>query len=412
MKGHRLFIRSIGIVLLAWMPGCADFLNQDPQSTISREEALNSIFDVQLAVTGSYNRVITTNYYAKFMMIYGDLAGEIVKPGVDIQAADQADYLPLYNLDMRAIEVGFSRQAYPEIYRVLYAVNNIIAAVPNLPDGTEAERNTALGEALAIRALAHFDLLRLYSQAYFFTPDASHTGVVIITRPIKPDERLRRGTVEAGYAQVIDDLEQAIDLLPVSTNRIRFTKTSARALLARVMLYTGNWSRAATLAGEVIADNITLATNAEYTTIWANGYRTKEYVLRFDSEQFVQNTLSTEWSPANVVPALSLSQDIAQLYSETDIRKALIIEDSQGNLLTGKYPFTVNRANDIPVFRLAEAYLIRAEAYARLDRPELARADLNIIRKRADPAAPDVTSSGDDLLDAILLERKKEFAFE
>jgi starch-binding outer membrane protein, SusD/RagB family len=391
---------------------CEGFLDKEPQTSISKEEALNSIFDIHLALNGAYNTMTNTACYGQFMMVYGDLTGGTVKPTSRILGNDTESYRPIYNFTMFPEMDTYTSGNYAGMYRVLNAVNNIITAIPALPDGTVEERNQALGEALAIRGLVHFDLLRLYAQPYNFTSDASHIGIVLALRTIKPDERLARGTVQEGYDAVVNDLEEAIDLLQVNTNRIKFNQVSAKAILARVMLYSENWSRAAALATEVIQSNVTLVPHSDLATIWTNDYTSNEYVLRLSTAHYVQNTLAPEWSPSNSTPSLSLSTDILNLYQQGDIRSTLLVEDESGDHLTVKYPFANNEANDIPVFRLSEAYLIRAEAYASLDRPELGRADVNVARKRANPNAADVLSTGEMLINDIMDERRREFAFE
>jgi hypothetical protein len=411
----RKVILTISSLLIIGLSACEDFLDKAPQDQISKEEALNDIFSVELALNGAYNLLGEGAYYGEFFPLYADLAGGNLKLGSDITAADENNYRPVYGFSLQPDLSSPAIRAYPEMYEVLNAVNNIINTVPALPDGTEARRNAVLGQALTLRALIHFDLLRLYAQPYIFSEDASHPGVVLLERSPSVENELSRASVHEVYQQIVTDLERAITLLPAFSNPYRISAEAAQALLARVYLYASEWSRAASMSGEVINSGlVSLASTAEYPQIWQNGYRATEHIFRLDMSAPVQNLIAGVLGVGAPRPALSLSRDLRELYSETDVRRPgiMMLEDINGDWLSAKYPFRVNTASDIPVLRLSEVYLIRAEAYARLQRPELAQADLDVIRERADPDFEGEILRGEALLEAILQERRKELAVE
>jgi hypothetical protein len=412
MKNILLTISSL---LLIGLTACEDFLDKAPQDQISKEEALNDIFSVELALNGAYNLMGQNAYYGEFFPLYADLTGGNLKLSTVATIADVENYRPVYTFTVQPGLSTPATRAYQEMYEVLNAVNNIINAVPQLTDGTEDRKNTVLGQALTLRALVHFDLLRLYAQPYNFSEGASHPGVVLLENSPSVDDELARATVDEVYQFIISDLESAIPLLPAFSNPYRISAEAAQALLARVYLYVGEWSRAAALAGEVINSGlISLASTAEYSQIWQNGYRSSEYVFRLDMSAPEQTLISDVVGEGAPRPALSVARDLRTLYSETDVRGpgTMILEDGIGNWLSAKYPFVQNAASDIPMLRLSEVYLTRAEAYARLQRPELAQADLDVIRERADPAFESEVLPGDALLEAILQERRKELAVE
>jgi hypothetical protein len=405
------------LVALFALWGCEDFLNKEPQDEISKNEALDDIQSLQLALNGAYNLMGDNNYYAEFFLVYPELSGGNLHFAENVNRSNASfqTYLPIYRFSVQAESETIIEAAYPEMYRVLNAVNNIINAVPALPDGTEAQRNQLLGEALALRALIHFDLLRLYAQPYGFTEDASHPGIVALTETPGVSEQRSRATVTEAYELITSDLERAIDLMPPLTNPYRLSAEGARGLLARVYLYQGEWSRAASLAGEVINNGSTrLATTEEYPEIWRNNYVATEYVFRLSMRAPDQTFISDLLGKGAPRPVMSISDDLFSLYRDTDVRAldSLIQTDEDGNLLSGKHPFAENVASDVPVLRLSELYLTRAEALARLGRPELAQADLDAIRLRADPSLEAGRLTGQALLDAILLERRKELALE
>ncbi|MFP4293728.1 MAG: RagB/SusD family nutrient uptake outer membrane protein [Cyclobacteriaceae bacterium] len=411
----RKVIFTISSLLIMGLTSCEDFLDKAPQDQISKEEALNDIFSLELALNGAYNLMGQSAYYGEFFPLYPDLAGGNLKLASDITSADEENYRPVYAFTMQPNLSSRPNQAYPEMYEVLNAVNNVINAIPGVTDGTEARLNTVLGQALALRALIYFDLLRLYAQPYNFTDDASHPGVVLLERSPSVEDELARATADEVYQLIVADLEKAISILPAFTNAYRISAEAAKALLARVYLYVGEWSRAVTLAGEVInSEEVSLASTTEYPQIWQNGYRGDEYLFRLDMSAQMLTLISDVVGTGVPRPALSVSRDLRALYTETDVRGpgTMILEDENGDWLSAKYPFEVNKASDIPVLRLSEIYLIRAEALARLGRPELAQADLDIIRRRADPNFAPVELRGEALLEAILQERRKELALE
>jgi len=411
----RKIILTISSLLIIGLSACEDFLDKAPQDQISKEEALNDIFSVELALNGAYNLLGQGAYYGEFFPLYADLAGGNLKLASDITAANEENYRPVYAFSLQPDLSSPATRAYQEMYEVLNAVNNIINAVPTLTDGTEARQNTVLGQALALRALVHFDLSRLYAQPYNFSDDASHPGVVLLENSPSVDDELSRASVDEVYQQIVADLERAITLLPTFSNPYRISVEAAKALLARVYLYAGEWSRAASLSGEVINSGlIGLASTSEYPQIWQNGYRAAEHIFRLDMSAPVQNLIAGVVGVGAPQPALAVSQDLRELYTETDVRGpgTMMQEDVNGDWLSAKYPFSFNRPSDVAIVRLSEVYLIRAEALARLGRPELALADLNVIRERADPTLEFETLQGEALLQAILQERRKELAVE
>jgi starch-binding outer membrane protein, SusD/RagB family len=407
---YPLYILLMSASCCLW--SCEDFLDKDPQNEISKEAALRDIASITAALNGTYNTLSRTSYHGQFLQWYPELTGGNVKINPNGTNASFNTYSPYYGFFVDPS--GGTFNPYSIQYNVLAQANNIITAIPNLVDGSDAQKNSVLGQALCLRALVHFDLLRCFAQPYNFTDNASHPGVVTLTQTPKPEDLHLRSTVAQGYQRVTEDLERAITLLSPNSDRYRFNLRSAQALLAKVNCYTGNWARAASLATEVINSSLSLATREELPLIWANTYTAKEFVLRLNLNYTQQNTLAPVWGASNTQPLMVVSQDLLNLYEPEDIRgnSGLIGTDAFGNLITLKYAFAPNIPNNVPMIRLAEVYLLRAEAYAELNRPDLARPDLNLIRKRANPAAPDILSSGPELLEEIMRERRRELAFE
>jgi len=404
-------------VLLCLMVGCAEFLNKDPQDEISKEEALNDIFSIRLALNGAYNALGVGNYYGMHFLVYPELTGGNVrlKDGPDI--GDINNYEPIYDFNLEANNEDVNlRFAYAELYEALNAVNNIIEAIPSITDGSEAESDQVLGEALALRALIHHDLLRLYAQPFNFTADAAHIGVVTLETSPLVSEELSRSSVSAGYDLIVRDLEAAILLLDDFQGPFFISAEGAKALLARVMLYMENWSRAASLANEVISSGrIDLATHDQLDEIWANSFNRDEYVFRLDLSATQSDLVARTWGRNTIDPSFEVTTDLLKLYSEGDVRGpgSMLLQGGEGTWETLKFPYNGNTPANVPIIRISEVYLTRAEAYAELQRPELALEDLNTIRLRANPETDELENlNGEALIDSILVERRRELAFE
>lgn len=410
-------IKYLGVCLLITisLSSCKNFLNQEPTDTISNEDALSSYENVTYALNGTYSLLCgQTYYYSRYMSTYADVTGGNAEPP-EYNLDDSYEYSYLYNFEMTAEQDALD-DVYFEIYEIIYAANQVIEAAPALTDATDAQKSNLIGQATALRALCHFDLLRLFAQNYAYTDDASHLGIVLRLKVNELDVESARNTVAECYEAIVDDLVYAASLLDDMSDINYFCKQSAQALLARVYLYQSNWTEAAALANEVITSGVqSLAPTADYAEMWANDYESAEYLFRADASAGTATTLSgiIGNNPSSTTK-LIVSDDLISLYDDNDVRgtNTMIMQDEDDFWVSMKYPYVSSTKNDVGILRLSEVYLIRAEAYARLSRETAAQKDLNTIRQRAWPDATDVTATGDELLEEILRERRKELALE
>lgn len=414
----KAIYHHLGIYLLAGLGlcSCEDFLTQEPTDTISNADALSSYENVTYALNGAYSLLCSqTYYYSRHMSIYADIAGGNAKPE-EYDLDDSYKFSYLYNFSSTPELENNGENIYGDIYEILYAANQIIEAAPQLTDATEDQKSKLVGQATAIRALCHFDLLRLFAQNYHYTDDASHLGIVLRLSVNNLDVESSRNTVAECYEAIITDLENAAALLGDLSDINYFSKQSVQALLSRVHLYQGNWSEAASLANEVITSGVqSLAPRADYKGMWANDYSSSEYLFRADASASTSISLSSViGNNPNSTTKLTVTEDLISLYDADDIRGTnnMITKDEDSLWVSMKYPYASSTRTDVGVVRLSEVYLIRAEAYAQLSREPQAQKDLNTIRQRAWPDAPDVTATGDELIEEILLERRKELALE
>jgi hypothetical protein len=433
MMKHPL---TITVLLLA-LSSCQDFLNIEPQDQISKEEALSTLDGVDAAVIGAYSTLGASDYYRQNFTVYPELAGNMQPNPAAAGSAGVADNQSFIITTYRegnffTISPGYENNSFDEFYALLYdqlnRINNIIVALEAFETDQEARRNSLRGEALALRAIAHFDLLRLYAQPYSFTGDGSHPGVVLAERPFEITERPARRTVAEGYALVEADLLQAIELLGPSarrtTDRIWLTPSVARGLLARAYAYQGNWAGVIEQATAVInAGQVTLLNPEDYVDTWAEQQFNSEVLWYLDLQRFrnadagsasliasIARVIGTP-SDTEFLPYCTVTQDLIGRFEEGDIRRELY-QEVEGLLYCSKYALQPNSISNFPMLRLSEIYLLRAEAFAELGQDALAQADYNLIHQRAVEGAAPITLTGTELQDEIFEERRRELALE
>jgi hypothetical protein len=397
------------IPLLFFMGSCSnDFLDLQPEQAVSMSQALVTVSDFEAAIIGCYDGLQNGNYYGKYFIMTPDVMSDDLKgSGTVNRASDWHSYL-----GSSTDRSNLAQNIWAMGYRVIDRANRILEAE------TDLDIDDIKGQAYAFRALAHFDLVRIYGQHYTYTADASHMGVPIVLE-VDPFQKPARNTVKEVYDQVIEDFNTALTLINDDKNSFFFSKNVVNALLSRVYLYKEDWTNAVAKATEVInSTDYTLAGNGEYAEIFS-GDHSPESIFEIDmnpTDNLGAGALSGNYlgtGYGEYLPTL----DLYDLIPEGDVRKTLFLEDLSlgggdfGTLRVNKYSSDLGYDNT-PVIRLSEVYLNRAEANYHLQREDLAQDDVDLIRKRGLPTAADVTATGPALLDEILLERRIELSYE
>ena len=426
-------------LLLLLSTSCRDFLSREPGMQSSFDEQFSSPEGVLQALNGTYanlNAALSSNKY-----VYADLMGGNLtfSPNLAGSNAGQirvpAPYALIYSFDDNEEETNFGA-VYTDFYSLIASANTILERIDDV-EMDAAVRDRVVSELLAIRALCHFELVRLYAQPYGITPDAGHIGIVQADRTLEVGVDFpSRNTVAENYALITGDLEEALELgdgqaaLSYYRDTGYFTKLAIEGLLARVRLYQGEWAAALAHADNVIQDgSVSLLTTANYVEEWTQpDLPVAETLLEFavrrsDAEGTVGFSISSFFALPiqNQAGDYVASGDLVDLFTDTDLRKAALLTPVPLTTLVNEvetevdYYFTQKFQDNpgVPVLRLSEMYLTRAEANAQLGNTAEALADLNRIRLRADTAAPPLSGLGQaELLEAIFLERRRELAFE
>ncbi|GHB43370.1 membrane protein [Mongoliitalea lutea] len=393
------------ILLAVFTIQSCDILEPDPLTALDANAALVDGTSANAILLGAYSRMQNINYYGLEYVLNNDLI------------ADNARYQGFFDsqleIDQRAVPFTnlWITQAWPNIYRVINITNLLITGVPDLEDGTfsQAARNRVLGEAHAIRALAYFDLLRIYGE---FFNESSSFGMPLLIEPIENNDfnripNLSRSTVAQVYAQVMSDVDAAVDLLPGFNDRGRMNFWAALSLRARIQLYRGNYTEAFQDANRVISEGpFQLLDNVR--DIYATLTPTAESIFDVefnDQDQSSFNTYIVRRDEYNVDPSL------LEAFEDGDAR-ADLFTFSRNSFRSDKYPDN-NNGNNTKVFRLAEIYFIRAEAAVFTNNdPNAGLADLNTVRTRAGLEPLSGFASTDAFVDALLQERRVELNYE
>ncbi|CCH52831.1 RagB/SusD domain protein [Fibrisoma limi BUZ 3] len=403
---NRLFSTLSLLVLLA---GCQSFLEVQPELQVDESQAITNASSAEVALNGLYNRLGNDGYYGSNYQALAYLSGG------DIQWTGSQGAPQEITARKLTADNGYVGNAWAAIYRTILAANYLIETVPTLADPqlTAARKDQLVGEALAIRALSYFDLVRGWG------------GVQLVLTPTrKPSDNtgITRSSVDETYAQVLKDLTAAEPLLTNTTNRNRVTRKTVWALRARYHLYRGEWTQAEEYAGKLISDAANYRLAKPYSAFFANNaVATPESVFELAFSNSFRNGHANWWLP----PALGGRREwapnaqLVTLLNDPNVggnRKDLIAQTAPpGNLWYGRLYYRNPIGTDPQyIIRIAELYMIRAEARARVGKLTDALADLNTVRDRAGLSALTAATTPDlaATLLAIEQERRVEFPFE
>lgn len=386
------------ISILVFAAYSCDVVEVEPQNSISAAEAFKTKEDIDKGILGAYASFQSLSYYGRTYGIFADLAADNLSHPIDATATEYAE------VDNNNIlpENASNSNMWAKMYDGINVANNVISKVPTIENMSAQEQDIALAELYFIRALNHFNLMRYYGAIPLKLEPT--IGVTNLDAPRVP--------VAEVYAQLITDLNFAAENLPNSGSKIRGSKYAAKALLARVYLYQGNFQLAETMATDVINNGgYTLLGN--YADIFED--ETAESIFEISFSQLERNRIAEYNFPKSLNGRREVepSQSLLDAYEESDERFEGSIAFAENLAYAIKYDDLNLGAENFIVIRLADMYLIRAEAMAKGSTPnvEQIKTDINAVRNRAGLSA--VTSNSlDQLISTIEKERRVEFAFE
>ena len=407
-KSIQNWLLASSLVLL--LSSCEKILDQKPQSSLDATTAYTTRQGVEAGLLGCYNALQSTSYYGLEYWALSDMyAGVITHTGT----------FPTYaqvNNRILLPDNTNTTNIWNQIYNGINRCNNILASIDALNDPAYSKTQGA-AEARFLRALMYFDLVRLYggSPAGYNLPTGRGLPLRLTATLSPKDAAPLALTAETEIWKQIDaDLDYAIANLKASVVG-RATANAATALKARAALYKKDYVNAEALATTVINNLKGTGTGlaADYSTLWLTQNVRPESIFELQYDINNTNSIAFYYFPTTFGGRNEIGSSatlVAQ--SATDLRKATNIRVMGTSNKTFKYSRIAGTDNVI-ILRLAELYLIRAEARALKAAPDLAGAlqDLNVIRTRAGLASS-TTSTAPELLNEILQERYFEFAHE
>lgn len=388
---------------VVFITACDSRLDVKPTQSIDQSTALSTSQDVEVTLIGAYDGLSSINLYGGAIQYSGDLLGDDaeVRFGGTFSTLDE-----LWRKTMTTTN-GQTQSTWLQAYTTINRANNVLAAL----DKVEAsKKNSVEGEARFIRGLVYFDLVRLWAKAWGDGDNGTNLGVPLVTTPtltVTEADSRPRATVAAVYAQVIEDLTKAESLLGNITNAGFASKSAAQAILARVYLQQGNYAAARDAANKVITSN-QFALTPTFEEAFTDATNDSEMIYKIIvTDQDGGNDLNTFYAPSTYQGRgdIRIQAKHLALYGAGDTRGTFFVRASNNNF-TAKF---LDQYGDVPVVRLAEMYLIRAEANLSLGTNIGATplSDINLLRSRA--GAAELTTVN---MSAILTERKLELAFE
>lgn len=405
MKIFKNTIYILPVLSLFVLVSCKKFLDVQPKDSASDTQTIFDRSSAETAVRGIYRGLSADNYYGVNFVSIGYLSGDNIQ-----WTGSQSIVQQFIDHNVKSDNATVSA-VWLAIYTTINRANYVIAKLPGVTDATltQTEKSQLLGEAYFIRALCYFDLARTWG------------GVQIVTTPTlsaTDKNGIPRSTAAQTYAQVLSDLNTAEPLLPLPTaqNPIRANKETVYALKARYYLYQKDWANAEKYATLVIGDTQNYSLLKPYSSWFANNVvGSKESVFELSYSATYTNGHRGQWQPPANGGTRQWAPNNAFITLVTDPlvggnRSALVAKTSAG-LWYGNLYYRSPATDPAYVIRIAELYLIRAEARAQQNELDVSAADLNAIRDRAG-LTPTTAANQADILLAVENENRVEFGLE
>lgn len=418
MKNIRFIIASLAMVLSL---ACDDELNDlQPFTQGNPETFFTNVNSFQNGVDGAYRQL--WNYYSDPGEGLQGLP-DILSDNVIIAQTGRRSNRVYYEFRYVPSTLGPINLYWDEAYEAINVANLIIEQIDNLSDGPQ--KDNILGQALAIRAWAHFDLVRLYGKIPTQSQDAGSSPGIVYMKVEDGDTNdpffsPQRETVSDNYAEIIEDLERASQLIAADNGQGRLNSNGVFGLLSRIYLYTGDYEKVIDASEQV---DVPLAVPSELAGMYTDSNEAGiviKLAINTTSESN-GNNVGVLYSQSNATSTISeyvFDFDFYNSIDDNDVRKDVIsfVGTNEGNQYNAIAKFLgeegqVNGLVDVKVMRAAEVLLNRAEAQFELNQEAAALVTLNELRDLRYTSYTG-NESGAALEAAIQFERRVELSFE
>ena len=437
---YNILTKTAAVIAAAFL--LSSCLEKNPKDYILDTEAMTSLNGAEQLVTGIYTAFMSSGLYSGYLTLLPDIQSDLVMA----VEGNSNTYGEIYQWTFRPTNREIE-SVYAGLYTVIGRCNFYLDQVDELKhtltnDSDIKTLDQYTGEVYCARALAYAELIKCFCKAYDPATADSELGVVLRTSYFRK-EPVVRASLKESYELVISDLEKAESLLDEkydSFDSPYFTDASANAIRARVALYMQDWDNAVKYSTRLIeSDAFSLATARSYVTtsqtfldymwtndtsyehIWRIGYTQTSYGNPQGSV-FLNFTTDYTYYYPDYVPA----QWVLDLYQSADRRYyAYFAELQTGYSHQLSWPLLVKyygnetlislliyHVNMPKPLRLAEQYLIRAEANCRKGNYPAASADLTELRESRFTTGGAVSVNAGNWLETISEERVRELYME
>ena len=441
MKVLKSIYKVMGCAILAAsLSSCVnDWLDVAPSDGTDADAALTSSSDLAAARTGMYEALKgnsnLVDYYGQQFFVYGDVhAGDDYQYN-NIGGSNRASFY--YDMNYQtASEFNTSTVSWQSPYVVIGRANRIIAAAEGgaLSDAAEAKAtiDQYAAEAKVLRALAHFDLVRIYGKPYTEDQGAS-LGVPLVTEVLESNAKPARSTVAEVYTQVVKDLTEAIssNALATETEPGYVSVWGAKAILSRVYLNMGDYANALSVAEDIIKNSgAALWTRDQYFKAWdASTPNESEFLFRLNVAGSTDNNdlngIGNLQQRDGYKEMVATKKFVDMLTSDPeDVRNDMFLPATAAkevatygtnkvylNKLRGQGG-NLRNVTIVPIIRLSEVYLTAAECAFRNNDKTKAVEYLNDLVKNRTTTEASLATVDNITLERILIERRKELIGE
>ena len=409
------------------LSACKDFLTQEPPLSQSSELTLSTYEGLDKATAGAYSYLASSGWYGGDWVLSCEMRSGNGEKNLGHNSNRYAT-----ELNWNYLSDATSAQWLYTYYTVAKC-NNVIDNLAGKESASVSSQdlNNLKAECLFLRALSHFDCVRIYAQPYSYVkaeekdhPAVTYLGVPYIYHT-NPSAKPARETVEKVYENIVADLLEAESIIDPSYCRKNFTSPKAsvtlpaiQGLLSRVYLYMEEWDNSAIYASKVIGNSAySLYNKDRYKTAWKEDKGAEEVIFEayIDMSNYSNLDVCYMTNPAGAYGDCLCSAELYALYEDGDVRKELYTEDKNAGHCSGHWTLKYSGkglnegmdANNTVIIRLSEMYLNRAEAGRHGAQGVDYLADLNAVAElRGASKYPSATIAD------IQKERRKELAWE
>jgi len=421
----KLYI--LGLCSLFLCSGCDDMLDTKSKTLLSQSQ-IQTESGCESMLLGVYDLMQEPEFYGRDILTVPEVL------------ADNSRLSPVASRykGQEDNRIGSHLDIWVESYEIIALLNEVIEYAEKLPETSKAK--AILGESYALRGLTYFNLARVYGREPKHLVDGFDLCVPLILKaffydggPMDEDVYPKRATVDQVWEQIETDLNNGFELLSGNDEGLmpkRMSSLAAKAILSRVFLYESKWNECVEAADYVMKNAPFGVYDGTYTDIFSKGEENLFYLVFTNSENLGSSSLQSVngMAPSEVDDEgydigkgvgdadLCVAEELVALFDqEKDVRfKILRKAKINGSKVWWTTKFSGWQGafglDNVPIIRMSEVLLNRAEAESELGNDNSALADVNELRTKRglDP----ITLSGEDLLNEVLLQRRLELAQE